>query len=349
MSASKLSFTIRRPTPTSRPSSSGPESDAQFKVPALPRHLTSAGSSASGSPLAGSPRTCGSREDSDDDGEHGIVFTNGTGPRKTTSYQTDSSDEEDEPVTGFDQFGVQRLHDKKKKAPEGPLVIPSQPNPDWREAARRRRTAASRSTPSFIPDSARAATGTDGSVGGLGTKDAINSGSQLSGLQIKKRVKVEFEEEFSMQEIETTTTTVSADQARTKIVEETEDQKALRAILAGDNDSSALHTIDIIPVPALSEADALQQDIQELPDVATVEDYARVPIEAFGVAMLRGMGWADGIVASKSEKGKKSGLTEPYLPQARPALLGIGAKEREPDDDGSGKSRGDQKSAISLS
>ncbi|KAF8837716.1 hypothetical protein BDN67DRAFT_972567 [Paxillus ammoniavirescens] len=346
--SSKVSFTIRRPTPISRPSSSGPESDCQFKVPALPRHLASGGNSVTGSPLAGSPRTYSSREDSDDDSENGLVFPNGFGLREVVSHHTDSSDEEDEKVedelvSGFDQFGVKRLHAKRKKAPEEPLVIPSQPNPDWREAARRRRAAASRSqshtsraAPSFVPDSALAATGTDGSVGGLGTKDTINSGPQLSGLQVKKRIKVEVDQETVSTQGTQSTTAISAEQVKIDTVDETEDQKALRAILAGDGDSSA-HTVDIIPV--LSEVDALKQDVEELPDVATADDYARIPISAFGVAMLRGMGWTDGAVASKSKKGQKSGLIEPYLPQARPALLGIGAKEREPDDDGSGKKK----------
>lgn len=90
---STVSFTVRRPTPVSRPSSSGPESDGPFRVPALPRHLASAGGSATGSPLTGSPRTFSSREDSDDDGETGIVFANGSGA-DNNGHHTDSSDEE---------------------------------------------------------------------------------------------------------------------------------------------------------------------------------------------------------------------------------------------------------------
>ncbi|KAF8557085.1 hypothetical protein OG21DRAFT_1601850 [Imleria badia] len=330
---STVSFTVRRPTPVSRPSSSGPESDGPFKVPALPRRLASAGSSATGSPLAGSPRTFSSRDDSDDDGETGIIFANG--PGADTHSNTDSSDEEH-------VAGGQRVHQKKKKGPsEAPLVIPTQPNPDWREAARRRRAACSRvqpltfrATPSFVPVSALATTGADGSVGGLGTRDSINSGPQLSGLQINKRVKVEVEENgAAMMEV---VSTLSVDQSTDK-VEETEDQKALRAILAGEDDSAPV--IEIIPVPPLSEADALKQDVQDLPDVATANDYERVPISAFGAAMLRGMGWTDGAVALKSDKRSKNGLKELYLPQARPTLLGLGAKEQEPVDDGSGKKK----------
>ncbi|KAG6372950.1 hypothetical protein JVT61DRAFT_6991 [Boletus reticuloceps] len=98
----------------------------------LPRHLAGAGSSATGSPLAGSPRTFSSREDSDDDGETGIVFANRFG----VDDHTDSSDEEN----------LKRFPQKKTKAP---LVIPTRPNPDWREAAKRRRAGCSRVQPSL--------------------------------------------------------------------------------------------------------------------------------------------------------------------------------------------------------
>ena len=352
-----VSFTVRRPTPISRPSSSGPESDGPFKIPALPRHLASASSSAPGSPLAGSPHTF---SDSDDDGETGIVFANSPSA-DDASHHTDSSDEDSERLGQrcvschrpsrivFDSHKslhttfLSSFRPEKKKGKgtvsDALLVIPTKPNPDWREAARRRRAAcarvqphATRGVPSFVPDSALAATGADGSVGGLGTRDTINSGPQISGLQFNKRVKVEVKKggDETMEE-------VSVEQSTTEVVEESEDQRALRAILAGEDDS--VPVVEIIPVPPLSEADALKQDVQELPDVATAQDYERVPISAFGAAMLRGMGWTDGAVASKSDKRRKNGLTELYLPQARTALLGIGAKEQEAMDDGSGKKK----------
>ena len=139
---SKLSFTIRRPSPVSRSSSAGV--DPEFKVPALPRHLNGSGTgSGTASPLGrASPK-----------------------PKSRTYDERDSSDEdevaEDELVTGFDQFGVQRcvhsslsrdsspqltearddgyrrLHEKAK--PQGPLVIAPLKNKDWRDQARKRR------------------------------------------------------------------------------------------------------------------------------------------------------------------------------------------------------------------
>ncbi|KAG2336505.1 hypothetical protein BDR05DRAFT_122304 [Suillus weaverae] len=59
----------------------------------------------------------------------------------------------------------------KTKAPTGPLVIPSKPNPEWREAARRRRAGVAR----FIPDSAKASTDADGSIGGRHYADDTES------------------------------------------------------------------------------------------------------------------------------------------------------------------------------
>jgi hypothetical protein len=196
---------------------------------------------------------------------------------------------------------------------------------DWRELARKRK-AINR----YVPASAKAVTGADGSVGGLGTKDTINSGPQLSGIQIKeKRPKAELEED----DMEVTEHVIKAEEKE----KETEDQKAMRAILAGANGVVQNGPIvDVIPLGPISETDAYRQDVQEFPDEATLDDYARVPVAQFGAALLRGMGWEEG--TPTTAKGKKQ--VEPWLPTARPALLGIGAKEQEVFDDGSGKGKG---------
>lgn len=327
----KVLFTVRRPTPISRATSSGPDSDnPSFKVPNLPRHLVqSVESTPSGSPLARSesPATNGYDNSSDEDDEV-----------------------QDELVTGFDRFGVQRcvhsfpkrpqssqltevsldhsslhrLHEDERKKKSEPLVIPALKNKDWRELARKRR-----SVQQYVPSSAKAQTGADGSVGGLGTRDVIGGGAVLSGLQThKKAVKVESIDGIKIEE--------AVKDIKMEEVELSEDELARRAILAEVNgiasDGSA---IDIIPTP-VSEGDAYKQDVEELPDVASLEDYARIPVEQFGAAMLRGMGWKEGTAASKNGKG----LAQPYLPSARPALLGIGAKEMEVFDDGSKKKKG---------
>ncbi|KAG2339174.1 hypothetical protein BDR05DRAFT_1062291 [Suillus weaverae] len=214
---------------------------------------------------------------------------------------------EDELITSFNKFGAQRSQ-KARVVLSSSSVNGKKPKTKAPGIAR------------FIPDSAKASTDTAGSVGGPGTRDTINSGPQLSGIQ------------FGNKEVKVDTTTTRRDRR----------PKALRALLSGDMDWAP--QIDSIPVPP-SETDALQQDVADLPDVATIDDYARVPITAFGAAMLRGMGWVDGGAVTSSERAKKNALVEPYLPKSRPALLGIGAKEQEALDDGSKKKkrRGDEK------
>ncbi|GBE83840.1 Pre-mRNA-splicing factor spp2 [Sparassis crispa] len=308
---SKVSFTIRRPTPVSRDESSGGDSDSGFKVPHLPRHLVSGGSTP-GSPLARSAPASPKHNS-----------------RKYTERDSSDEDEEieDELVTGFDSFGVQRLHEKRKE-PQGPLVIPALKNKDWRELARKRKAL-------YVPPSAQAETGADGSVGGFGTRDAINSGAQLSGLQMKKRVKLE-DEAMAVEEAHETQVVAKVENEVKE--EETEDQKAIRLLLARarSDDATGLDGPAIEAIPPPSEDDAYRQDVVELPESASLEDYERIPVSQFGAALLRGMGWKEGTSASKKNKG----LIEPWLPQARPALLGIGAKEREVFDDGSKGKKG---------
>ncbi|KAF9481574.1 hypothetical protein BDN70DRAFT_912208 [Pholiota conissans] len=313
--SSNISFTIRRPSPVSRATSSGADSDSAptFKVPLPPSRKSTPLASPLSRSNAATPRSSQppsrsrpAPEDPDYD-----------------SSDVESA-EEDELVTGFDRFGVERLKGEKKPA-NVPLVIPALQNKDWRELARKRRGATS-----YVPPSAAAVTGKDGSVGGLGTRDSINSGPVLSGLQIRSKHTTGA---HTVPENNGEDEDVKMEDAKE---EETEDQKALRAILAeaGGEAMQEGPTIDIIPTP-ISEADALKQDVEELPDVATLADYARVPVSQFGAALLRGMGWKEGTAATR-KPGK--GLIEPYIPAARPALLGIGAKEQEVYDDGSKKS-----------
>ena len=138
------------------------------------------------------------------------------------------------------------------------------------------------------------------------------------------------------------------DTSMTKMEDEeiTEDERALRAILAGDN-AEELPRVEAIPAPSrapMTETEAYRQDVETRPDLPTLEDYARVPVEQFGEALLRGMGWKEGMAASRTRKGP----AEPYLPTNRPALLGIGAKERIVDDaapSGGTGSKGPKKSS----
>lgn len=53
-----------------------------------------------------------------------------------------------------------------------------------------------------------------------------------------------------------------------------------------------------------------------------MEDYEKIPVHDFGVALLRGMGWKDGMVVGKNQQ---AGLVKPMEYKPRPSLLGLGA------------------------
>lgn len=214
------------------------------------------------------------------------------------------------------------------------MVIPSLANRDWRAAARRRQNSKI-----FVPDSGKAAVGVgaDGSVGGLGTRDTINSGPQISGIVTTRRQKLDTdastgENSASPPDVNADVAMADFDSRMPPDEELTEDQRALRAILSGDQED--VTQIDIIPNISSSrsapktETEAYREDVVTRPDSATLEAYARVPVEQFGKALLLGMGWEEGMAASKTRKGP----VEPFVPVRRPALLGIGAKERPVED-----------------
>ena len=62
-------------------------------------------------------------------------------------------------------------------------------------------------------------------------------------------------------------------------------------------------------------------DVSIRPEVPTLENYESIPIEAFGMAMLRGMGWNEG----EAIGGINKSVTPIFEPQLRPRGLGLGA------------------------
>lgn len=99
------------------------------------------------------------------------------------------------------------------------------------------------------------------------------------------------------------------------------DALALRELLQEHDAEEERETkVHIIPqAPAVTEEEAYALDVAQRPDTPDLEAYQRVPIEDFGAALLRGMGGGN----------KPRPKVEAYVPKPRTALLGIGAKSRE--------------------
>ena len=355
---SSVSFTVRRPTPTPRATSGNDSDGSVFKVPALPSRLASSNNSSNAPSPLSKPQPLNS---------------NGKRPASAFDEDGDSGPEDhvvEELVVGFDAMGAQRCvsisfytaregQDTAYHSPkfsflpflraggrpvkkDEPLVIAPLPNRDWRAVVKKNRN---HGIPSYVPEGMedKMRVGADGTQGGLGTQDTINSGPQQIGLVIvapvPKRRKIDNDEDVDvkMEGIKT-----GGEQALGPDQELTEDEKAVRAMVNaakkaanGEEDGPEMEAIPLLPSTdwrrPKSEAEAYQEDVVTRPDSCTLEDYQRVPVEQFGLALLRGMGWKPGTGASRSGKGP----TKAFAPTSRPALLGLGAKEREAVDDGS--------------
>ncbi|KAJ5501380.1 Pre-mRNA-splicing factor spp2 Aspergillus-type [Penicillium expansum] len=117
----------------------------------------------------------------------------------------------------------------------------------------------------------------------------------------------------------------------------TDDEIAMQALIretTGDNERRSDLVIESAtreeePVH-YSELGSFRTDVASRPEPASLDAYNAIPVEEFGAALLRGMGWKDGqsigrgnySSATAAEKAKN-----PRVPERRPGFLGIGAKD----------------------
>ena len=111
------------------------------------------------------------------------------------------------------------------------------------------------------------------------------------------------------------------------------DEEAIEALTGNSVQKSTLvlprrslspETSQFLPTQSpMNEDELFRWDVASRPDSAKLQDYVAVPVDEFGAALLRGLGWKDG-----DGIGKHKGLaSKPRVVEQRPALLGIGAKE----------------------
>jgi hypothetical protein len=256
--------------------------------------------------------------------------TLGKRPRSTFAQHDEDSDsdhekrhgEKHEVIAGFGENGVIRREEKKVA---GPLVIPRLGNRDWKAEARARRGG--NGGKNLLPAEVQAQRRGEGKKEGV-DRDVVNGaeGEIHWGLSVRKR-KVEVEDgngsDREVKEEETKVEEFVKVEEEPPEREKTDDELALAALLGQKAEKKGPDLViptmteessDRYAAP-ISEEDAYRKAIREAPDVSTLEDYERVPIEEFGAALLRGMGW-------KGEK--REGLKDV---KRRQNLLGLGAKE----------------------
>lgn len=198
-------------------------------------------------------------------------------------------------ISGWDAAEGGAVDAAGKKEKEAPRIIPALPNRNWAEEARRKQLA---NAPHVQAQNAV-------------PEENMQEPEMKFGLTILKKE----EPEENGAEEETAPPEPMEDVQDNLTEEQRLEKKALDALLSGKTADQEL------VIPVRTEEEALREDVRKAPEAPTLAAYEATPIEGFGAALLRGMGWKDGEAI-----GKNGAISKPKEIKRRPALLGIGAK-----------------------
>lgn len=224
-------------------------------------------------------------------------------------HDSDNEDEEEprhESVAGFSSSGV-ILSQPVQEKPE--LVIKNHGNGDWRRRGKGQ---------NLLPAEVQAAR--NGQEVVTVEKDEV---SKASGLQ------------FAQQTTATKAVSNGAPAVKSPNGEDsrqkhmTDDDIAMEALIDGSSRAKSNAVIEQLGNARLSTQDEtsdFRADVAERPDSSTLEEYAAMPVEEFGLAMLRGMGQkrrANGeVIKVNEDKPEDSSRKQ----RKQEGFLGIGAK-----------------------
>ncbi|EXJ71129.1 uncharacterized protein A1O5_06123 [Cladophialophora psammophila CBS 110553] len=237
------------------------------------------------------------------------ALSKGRPSRTALRHDSDNEDEEEprhESVSGFSSSGAilsQPLQDSKEK------VIANAGNVDWRRHGRK----------NLLPAEAQAQRESGGGVVVV-ERDEV---SKASGLQ--------FADKSEQGRSQQTNGEQQSQQNHTgeQLKQLTADEEALQALL--DNGPGKPRSNAVITLQGnrqLSPQDETQDfrdDVASRPDSSTLEEYAAMPVEEFGMAMLRGMGQkrrANGEIIELTPNAEEN----PQKSRRHEGFLGIGAK-----------------------
>ncbi|KAJ5485050.1 Pre-mRNA-splicing factor spp2 [Penicillium diatomitis] len=256
-------------------------------------------------------------------------------------HDDDSSDEEQAPVheeiSGFDTLtGAQLTADGRAVSDSNqPLVIPVTSKNNWRD---RPGTNVRKSKKNLLPPEVQALQEAqkNGQAQAEGAVE-VEGPSMAYGLSFAQTMSKE-EGKHIANGVESKSEVQVASTEKSKPM--TDDQLALQALLRETTgeverrtdlviESSKLQE-DETTEPHHDEASSFRADVASRPEPASLDQYNAIPVEEFGAALLRGMGWKDGQSIgrgnySSSSPAQKTKTTN--VPARRPGFLGIGAKD----------------------
>ncbi|KAK2592096.1 hypothetical protein QQS21_010202 [Conoideocrella luteorostrata] len=222
-----------------------------------------------------------------------------------------------ETITGFGADGAETEHKTRSSEKERKnYVIARQANRDWRADVK-----AQRQGRNLLPEEAR-----QQQNGSSSAAVEIELTDQDTNLQWGLSIKDKRDSHQEPQLIPQPKQAAPRDQpARTA------DEEALDALLGNRKEPEKT-------IQAPSEDDVYKRDAAEAGATSTLEDYEAMPVEEFGAALLRGMGWDGEHTGPKTKEIRK-----------RQNRLGLGAKElKDVEDLGGWKQNGAKKSRPRL-
>lgn len=230
----------------------------------------------------------------------------------------DESDEEEdfsvaEEVTGFDMGGAISKNAPKEKEP---LVIKVESRNNWRD-----RPGTNRRGRNLLPQEVQVQAA--GNVAAVETETpSIAYGLSLAPTQNVSADGITRENEPDV-------AIVSEPEPRAPL---TQDEIALQALICESEGGEQTRRSDLVIESTRTEgrydeSSSFRADVATRPDQASLDAYDAVPVEEFGAALLRGMGWKEGQAIGRENYGNTTAAKEARVPARRPGFLGIGAKD----------------------
>lgn len=255
-------------------------------------------------------------------------------------HSGDSSDEDEsapahEEVSGFDTLTGEAITADGKAINNAnePLVIPVTSKNNWRDRAG---TNAKKSKKNLLPAEVQALqeaqrNGQAPPGGAVETEGpSMAYGLSFVGKPADQGITGTMDEDQSMPDAKPAEETKPL----------TDDQLAMQALIS-ESKGEVERRSDLVIEASTSrdeedeapsrydEASSFRTDVLSRPEPATLDQYNAIPVEEFGAALLRGMGWKDGQSIGRGNYGSATKVdgNKPRVPERRPGFLGIGAKD----------------------
>lgn len=265
-------------------------------------------------------------------------------------HDDDSGDEaddapKDEAVTGFDTHtgAVIGADGSEISAEKQRLIIPVTSQNNWRDrpGVNRQPRGKKNLLPKEVQAIREAAERGDPTATGVGNAE-IEGPSMSYGISYAQPSQEGDDADKPMKDADVET----GAETEGRKVPRTEDEIALQALIRDSNGETQGRSDLVIETgkhddelgdlegedsgARYDETGSFRADVQLRPEPATLDQYNAIPVEEFGAALLRGMGWKDGQAIGRGNYGTSATADRairPRIPERRPGFLGIGAKD----------------------